>query len=251
MPELTASECPILMRRIVGSQAYGLATPESDTDYREVFMWPTRVILGFDKNPKTGWQSGNGARHVTDEGGWEVQEWLQLVAHGKPNAVEVVFAPEDLDDDGVERDYEFSEHVVDENGVPMRMAVRLELTEIAQGLLNAPDVRRAYVGYANNSFRKIPDKPTKWMVGYLRSLWQGKELLRTGVLPIVVPNEGSDPYPINIHEANAGKLTMGEVMDIGQALLYELMHVESVLPDNPSLEEANEWLVELRINRIT
>ena len=255
MPRLSASECPILMRRLVGSHAYGLDRPDSDVDYREVFMYPTNTLLGYYPLPKDGWQDDT--KHTDDEGGWEVKKWLVMVQKGSPNAVELIFASEAAGEDewAETRDYEFGGiHMIEVDGVEVsdRELTRRELCEVARGLLSTPDIRRAYVGYANNSFRKIPEKPTKWMTGYLRSLWQGRELLRTGVLPMVIPNEDSgDSYAISVHEANQGKLTAGQVLDIGQGLEYEVKTIDSVLSDSPNIERANEWLTQLRTNRIT
>ena len=49
----------ILLKVIVGSRAHGLAGPESDYDYRGVFLHPTSHILSIGAKPKqTDWVEG-------------------------------------------------------------------------------------------------------------------------------------------------------------------------------------------------
>ena len=66
-----------ILRVLVGSQAHGLATAESDQDFRRVYVMPTEQMfhLGF-KYPSTQWTKTGG-----DETAWEVGQFLM---HGHP-----------------------------------------------------------------------------------------------------------------------------------------------------------------------
>jgi predicted nucleotidyltransferase len=63
-----------ILRVLVGSQAHGLATAESDRDYRRVYVMPTEQMfhLGF-KYPATQWTKTEG-----DETAWEIGQFLTL-----------------------------------------------------------------------------------------------------------------------------------------------------------------------------
>lgn len=181
-------EFPVIFRTIVGSRAYGLATPDSDTDYREVFIVPTSLMVGLTNPPKQGWQSGH--RATDDEGGWELAKWLRMVEEGSPNATELIWAPRE------------------ELECPAYVSPS-KVTAMAVALLTAPEVARATLGYANNSFRKIKDNEQKWLTGYLRSIVMGYELLRTGRMSF--PVEQLDM----LQRVRAGLMSAGTVLDQG------------------------------------
>jgi hypothetical protein len=78
----------IVFEGIVGSQAYGISTPESDVDIKGVFIQPLEDILGFgyveqvndDKNDTTY---------------YEIRRFLQLLQTNNPNILELLNLPED------------------------------------------------------------------------------------------------------------------------------------------------------------
>ena len=75
---------------LVGSQAHGLATPESDSDYRGVFAVDTRTILSLNaKKEYKGWVEG------TDEDAtsYELRHFLELALKCNPSILEVFSAP--------------------------------------------------------------------------------------------------------------------------------------------------------------
>ena len=78
-----------ILRVLVGSQAHGLATAESDRDYRRVYVMPTEQMfhLGF-KYPATQWTKVEG-----DETAWEVGQFLMLATQCHPLALESLLAP--------------------------------------------------------------------------------------------------------------------------------------------------------------
>ena len=96
-----SEEYPVIQRVLIGSRAHGLARPDSDYDYREVFYIPTRELIQVpvSARPKMAWSAEN--KHTDDEAGWEIAALLEMIMRGHPNAVEVMFAPvEEQTDDG-------------------------------------------------------------------------------------------------------------------------------------------------------
>ncbi|MGZ0080079.1 DNA polymerase beta superfamily protein [Methylomonas sp. YC3] len=78
----------ILLDTISGSRAYGLETPESDTDTRGVFILPQELYFGFDYIEQV-----NSERN--DHSYYEIGKYLKLLAKNNPASIELLFAPEE------------------------------------------------------------------------------------------------------------------------------------------------------------
>lgn len=77
----------IILKSIVGSQAYGTNTPESDVDIKGIYVQSNDEILSNQYKEQYA---------VTkDECYFEVQRFLQLAATGNPTCLEVIYCPED------------------------------------------------------------------------------------------------------------------------------------------------------------
>lgn len=83
---------------VMGSRAFGLATQDSDTDRRGVFVVPTPMFWGLDKPPT----------HVTgprdEQFSWELERFCVLALRANPNLLECLHSPvvEYVDDTGRE-----------------------------------------------------------------------------------------------------------------------------------------------------
>ncbi|MFF3987241.1 DNA polymerase beta superfamily protein [Streptomyces sp. NPDC001797] len=149
---------------VMGSRAFGLATEDSDTDRRGVFLAPTPQFWGFEKPPT----------HVEGPGeeqfSWELERFCELALRGNPNILECLHSP-------------LVEHV-DDTG--------RELLALRGAFLS----RRAYdtfTRYALGQRRKLDaDVRThgaprwKHAMHLLRLLTSARDLLRTGELTIDV-----------------------------------------------------------------
>jgi len=78
----------IIFEGIVGSQAYGTATPESDIDIKGVYIQPMDDILGFKYVEQV-----NDKSHDTTY--YEIGRFLELLATNNPNILELLNLPED------------------------------------------------------------------------------------------------------------------------------------------------------------
>ena len=78
----------LIFEGIVGSQAYGLATPTSDTDMKGVYIQPMDDILSFGY-----------VEQVSDAKNdlvyYEVRRFLELIATNNPNILELLNLPEE------------------------------------------------------------------------------------------------------------------------------------------------------------
>lgn len=93
----------ILVKVKVGSNLYGTNGPESDTDYKGVFL-PTleELVLGPLGNCPKSIKLGTGNDHSkntkddVDYELWSLQYYLCLLQKGDTNAVEMLFAPDEM-----------------------------------------------------------------------------------------------------------------------------------------------------------
>ena len=88
----------VLFECMVGSQAYGTNTPESDYDYVGVFMTPDETILDLDYDEKS--QTiiekleipGEIKREWTF---YDIRKFMKMLEGARPNFLEVLFSPTD------------------------------------------------------------------------------------------------------------------------------------------------------------
>jgi uncharacterized protein len=78
----------IIFECLSGSRAYGLDTPESDTDVKGIFILPEDLFYGFDYTDQV-------ASEKNDIVYYELKKYLQLLAKNNPAAIELLFAPSD------------------------------------------------------------------------------------------------------------------------------------------------------------
>lgn len=78
----------ILLETLSGSRAYGLDTPQSDTDLRGVFILPPDGYFGFG-------YCGQVCSERNDHVYYELGKYLQLLAKNNPSSIELLFAPQD------------------------------------------------------------------------------------------------------------------------------------------------------------
>jgi hypothetical protein len=78
----------LLLECVSGSRAYGLATPQSDTDIKGVFLLPKRSYYSLE----TADQVSNA---TNDEVYYELKRFVELLLKNNPNLLELLSTPED------------------------------------------------------------------------------------------------------------------------------------------------------------
>ena len=76
----------ILLDALSGSRAYGLDTPQSDTDMRGVFILPQDIYFGFSYIEQV-------CSERNDHVYYELGKYLKLLAKNNPSSIELLFAP--------------------------------------------------------------------------------------------------------------------------------------------------------------
>lgn len=92
-------ESRLILLTLAGSQAYGTATPDSDFDYKGVFIAPKEYYLGFKtiEQKDTGWDTepGTGLYPILDTVKdctiYEMRKFLSLVGNNNPNILETLW----------------------------------------------------------------------------------------------------------------------------------------------------------------
>ena len=213
-----------ILKVLVGSQAHGLATPESDFDYRGVFLNPTSELLKLrgNKSKQTNWIEGE-----VDDTSWELGHFLDLATHCNPTILETFLSPvEEWTQEGV------------------------ELRKLFDAVWNSDGVKDAFIGYGLNQRKKFLEKkdgrPAKFAAAYLRSLYNGMELLETGTFTVRIADT---PIGETVRNYKLGNYVVGDVIDT--CLMYE-EKVREAYNKNPNkrtdFDVVNDYLLGVRQN---
>ncbi|MFB7916235.1 DNA polymerase beta superfamily protein [Streptomyces sp. NPDC056061] len=206
---------------VMGSRAFGLATEDSDTDRRGVFLAPTPLFWRFEKPPT----------HVDgpadEQFSWELERFCELALRANPNVLECLHSP-------------LVEHVD---------AVGRELLSLRGAFLS----RRAhltFVRYASGQHRKLEadvrqyGQPRwKHAMHLLRLLASGRDLLRTGELTIDVGAARDDLLAVR-----RGEIPWQEIARRMTRLAEEndAAVVSSPLPAEPDRARVEDFLIRTR-----
>jgi predicted nucleotidyltransferase len=153
-----------ILTTIVGSQAHGLATPESDLDVRGVFVVPTEEILSLNyKEKSNSWVEGE----KVDATAYEIKHFLNLCLHSNSTVLEVLNGP-----------------------VKVITPLGQELKDLFPYLWSSDGVKNAFTGYSKNQEIKYMDnkdlRPRKYACAMIRTLILGIELLKYGTMTLDV-----------------------------------------------------------------
>lgn len=155
-----------ILKVVVGSRLHNLHNEKSDYDYRGIFVHDIIDILSpFRKVKNTSWIEGD-----VDNTTYELRDFCQMATKGNPTILEVLYS----------------------NMVEEEDELGKELRENRHKFLDSTRIFEAYKGYAHNQYNKMnlfePDKRSpKFAVAYIRALYQGIGLLRTGEIENQIP----------------------------------------------------------------
>ncbi len=145
MQRLAVEQRTILIG-LAGSHGYGLSRPESDYDYRGVFIAPKQYYLGLAKieQKDSGWTSEPGMfdflNGQQDTVIYELKKFIQLLAGANPNILELLWLKQ----------------------YPIATAVGESLIQYRQ-LFLSKKVKHTYSGYAFAQIKKI-ESHRKWLL---------------------------------------------------------------------------------------
>jgi uncharacterized protein len=206
---------------VVGSRAYGLDGPDSDTDRRGVFLAPADAFWRLDP-PST---HRDGPR--PEEFQWELARCLSLGLSANPTVLEVLWSP------------------LVETITP----VGLRLLD-ARGALLSTRVAETYGRYADAQMAKLAafmarGEPIRWKqaMHMVRLLRAGAHVLRTGEVLVDV-----SPWRDELLAVRSGAVPWDDVVAQASALRDDLGRAldETRLPAEPDRATVEEFLLDVR-----
>lgn len=209
-----------ILKVVVGSHAHGLARPDSDKDFRSVFVLPTAELLriGFK------YQGTRMMKEEDDETAWEIGHFLQLALQGHPLVLETLVAP-----------------VVTMNEWGS------ELRQLFPLLWSAQAAYDAFLNYCDNQRKKMLEKkdgrPEKYAAAYVRVLFNLCELLERGTFSIRI---SETPVGEAVLKIKAGHFRPGEVIDMGEHWKAEAARRLHTCSQQAHPEMADAFLLRIR-----
>ncbi|MEE1835888.1 nucleotidyltransferase domain-containing protein [Streptomyces sp. SP17KL33] len=206
---------------VMGSRAFGLATDDSDTDLRGVFLAPTEMFWRFEKPPT----------HVEgpaeEQFSWELERFCNLALRANPNILECLHSP-------------LVEHV-DATGREL-LALR--------GAFLSRQAHETFARYALGQRKKLDaDVRThgaprwKHAMHLLRLLMSCRDLLRTGALTVDVGDQREPLLAVKHGEVAWARVESWMARLATEA--EEAMH-RSPLPPEPDRARVEDFLVRTR-----
>ena len=210
----------VVLKVLVGSHAHGLATQESDQDFRSVYVLPTEEIFRLDFTfPRTRWTKDGG-----DEASWEIGQFLSLATQSHPLILETFLAPV---------------LAVDQWGE--------ELRGLFPAVWSPQKAYQAFTGYANNQRTKFLEKkdgrPAKYAAAYIRVLGNLCELLETGTFTIRISDTSLGQ---TVARLKAGNYRVGEVIELGEELTQTAARHLASCQHRSDVGAIDQFLIRLR-----
>ncbi|GAA3397221.1 nucleotidyltransferase domain-containing protein [Streptomyces roseoviridis] len=206
---------------VMGSRAFGLATEDSDTDRRGVYLAPTPLFWRFDKPPA----------HVEgpapEQFSWELERFCELALRNNPNVLECLHSP-----------------VVEHADATGRELLSL------RGAFLSRRSHATFVRYAAGQRRKLDADvrqygAPRWKhaMHLLRLLISCRDLLRSGELRIDV-GEGRE----RLLAVKRGEVSWPEVESWMNRLQDEADHAHTIspLPEAPDTARVQDFLTRAR-----
>lgn len=211
----------VILRVVIGSQAYGLDHEHSDIDRRGVYLPPASLhwsLYGIPEQIEC---------DATQEVYWELQKFIVLALKANPNVLECLYSPI------VETKTRLAEEL-------------LGLRELFLSRL----VYQTYSGYVLSQFRKMQaDLRNQGRIKWKHVM----HLIRLLLSAITVLKEGRVPVNVESHRElllsiRNEQLPFEEVEQLRQKLHEELDQAYSTttLPERPDYDAANEFLLKAR-----
>lgn len=210
----------IILKVQVGSNAHGLAGPESDQDFRSVFVIPTTDLFRLNfKYPATSWKQSE-----SDETSWEIAPFLTLALQSHPLILETFLAP-----------------VVTTNDWGSALQALFPAVWTPQKAYDA------FTGYAHNQRTKFLDKkdnrPEKYAAAYVRVLSNLCELLETGTFRVRIRDTELGESIARIKE---GTYRIGNVIELGEELTQKAQEALHHCRQQPNLQLVDDFLIRIR-----
>lgn len=211
----------VIFQCIIGSQAYGLASEQSDIDRRGIYLPPAHQHWSLTGVPE------QLECHETQETYWELQKFLTLALKANPNVLECLYSP------------------LIEKATPLAEQL-LAMRNVFLSRL----VYQTYNGYVMSQFKKMQadirnQGQVKWkhVMHLIRLLLSGIDVLRNQTVTVRV-----DQHREQLLAIKQGEMPWAETerwrLSLHQE--FDLAFQQTRLPQRPDYEQANRFLIQAR-----
>lgn len=211
----------VIYRCVIGSRAYGLATDDSDTDRRGIYLPPADLEWSLYGVPEQIENDEN------QEAYWELQKFLIMALKANPNILECLYTP------------------IVEYATPLAE----ELLDM-RGLFLSRVVYQTYNGYVMSQFKRVQADirnhgEVKWkhVMHLIRLLLSGIHVLREGYVQVETGEHRERLLAIKRNELPWDEI---EAWRLELHTQFDRALEETKLPERPDYERANEFLVKAR-----
>jgi predicted nucleotidyltransferase len=160
----------IIFKAIVGSQSYGTVTPQSDIDYKGVYMQPIDDLISFNYKEQINTSK--------DETYYEVRRFLELLQTANPTMLELLYSPKDC---------------------IIKTSPQFELIAASREKFLTQKCLMSFGGYAIAQIKKAKGLDKKMN-------WEKQRVERKTPLDFIYALEGSKSIPITTWLKEEGKL---------------------------------------------
>lgn len=226
MTKLKEEQVSIVAKVVVGSRLHGLANENSDWDYRGIHMHPLRDILSpFITLKNTTWIEGD-----EDNTSYELADFCKGAVHGNATILEVFFSDQ----------------------IKATTPIHQEMKDNWQKFMDTDKFVMASKGYAQNQLNKMQlfeddgingqRRTGKFVVAFMRVIWQCIEFLRTGEFKCVIPEGNMRDFMLMVKKdwkAEYTPLAMKWFSDLQARLSEQWAKAEKMTPD---IEWINDFI---------
>lgn len=215
----------VITEVLVGSRLHGLHNEQSDYDYRGIHMYSLKDTLSpFKKLKNTSWIEGD-----QDNTSYELAEFCKNATQGNATILEVFFSDQ----------------------IKETTSIADEMRANWQKFMDTDRFVMASRGYAANQLNKMAlyddigvkgqVRTNKFMIAYIRVLWQCSEFLKTGEFKCVIDDPEITPFLLELknnfdrqkHIPRATELFSLMQAEVSQAWAT----AEKMTPDIPWIED--------------
>lgn len=221
---------PVIFEVLSGSRAYGTAGPDSDDDWRGVFLLPNHVFLGLDRAETTWEHKGS------DQVFWELGHFCRLLLKGNPNIVSMLSTPSAC--------------------VVLEEPPLAGLRDMAPRLVTQ-SLRAAYMGWVFDEMRRVQKMEHgpagrargdgKRLSHVARLVYEFRHALTDGLLPVRLEGDELE-FVLDVKFSRTDR-TYQEAFDAIAQMTLDLEALDEELgpslPEAPT-EEMRAWLVAAR-----
>lgn len=225
----------LISSHIVGSQAYGLQTPESDIDRIKTFAFDAHSLLSIKQPDAT-------VIKKIDDGDLtyhEIGKWASLAAKGNPTMIELLYIPSEF-----------------------HHPLWQQIVENKQLFLGKQSIRDAYYGYAYQQFTRIKNRgdgtfdsatrnrTAKHARHLYRLMLQCEQLISNQDIEIRLSDNDRDAC-FEFGEAAAnGRLDHLESVYLSKRIHIDSLYDDCKLPTQANMNTINDMIVRIRRNYI-